>query len=85
MHVGGIFYDFGKAFHYVNHEILLVQLHFYGIPDVAEDWFRCYVRNRRLKVEVTSSNSTKNFFCACSTLKHGVPQGSILVFHDIFK
>ena len=32
---------------YVNHEILLVQLQFYGIPYVAEDWFRCYVRNRR--------------------------------------
>jgi len=58
--VGGIFCDLAKAFGYVNHEILLVQLQFYGIPYVAEDWFRCYVRNRREKVEVASLNSTKN-------------------------
>jgi len=73
MHVGGIFCDLAKAFDCVNHEILLVQLQFYGIPDVAEDWFRCCVRNRRQKLEVTSPNSTKNFFSACGNLKHGVP------------
>jgi len=37
MHVGGIFCDLAKAFHYVNHATLLVQLQFYGIPVVAED------------------------------------------------
>jgi hypothetical protein len=50
MHVGGIFCDLAKAFDYVNHEILLVKLQFYGIPYVAEDWFRCSVRNRRQKI-----------------------------------
>jgi hypothetical protein len=58
---------------------MLVQLQFYGIRDVAEDWFRCYVRNRRQKVEVTSPNSTKNIFSDWGTLKHGVPQRSILL------
>ena len=79
MHLGGIFCELAKAFDYVNYDILLVQLQFYGIWDVAEDCFRCYVRNRRRNVEVTSPNSTKNVFSACGTLKHGVPQGSILV------
>jgi hypothetical protein len=51
MHVGGIFCDLAKAFDYVKHEILLDQLQFYGIQDVAGDWFRCYVRNRRQKVK----------------------------------
>ena len=37
--MGGIFCDLAKAFDYVNHEILLLQLQFYGIPDVAEDWY----------------------------------------------
>jgi len=74
MHVGGIFCDLAKAFDYVYHEILLVQLQFYGIRDVAEDWFRCYIRNRRQKVEVTSPNSTKNIFSDWGTLKHGIPQ-----------
>jgi len=75
----GIPCDLAKAFDYVTHEILLAHLQFYGISDVAEDWFRCYGRNRRQKFEVTSPNSTKFFFCACSTLKNGHPQGSILV------
>ena len=59
--MGGIFCDLEKAFDYVNHEILLVQLQFYGIPHVAEDLFKCYVRNRRQKFELTSPNPTKNF------------------------
>jgi hypothetical protein len=31
MHVGGVFCDLATAFNYVNHEILLIKLHFYGI------------------------------------------------------
>ena len=61
MHVGGIFSYLAKAFDYVNHEMLLVHLQFYGIRHVAEDCFRCYVRNRRQKVEVTSPRSIKIF------------------------
>jgi len=76
MHMGGIFCDFTKTFDYMNREILSVHLQFYGIWDVDEYWFRCYVRNRRQKVEITSTNSTG----ASSTWKHGVPQESILVF-----
>ena len=68
------FCDLAKAFDYVTHEILLVRLQFYGIRHVAEDCFRCFVGNRRQKVEVTSPNSTKNFFSAFSTLKHGDPK-----------
>jgi hypothetical protein len=62
MHVGKIFCDLAKSFGYVYHEILLVNLEFYGIAYVAEDWFRCYVRKRRQKVEVASPNSTKKIF-----------------------
>ena len=50
-----------KAFDYVNHEISLVQLQFCGIPYVAEDWFRYYVRNRRQNVEAKSPHSTTTF------------------------
>jgi hypothetical protein len=42
------------------------------------DWFRSYVTNRRQKVEIRSPSSTQNIFSDWGTLKHGVPQGSIL-------
>jgi hypothetical protein len=40
MHVGGIFCDLLKAFEYVNHEILLLKLHYYGIQRTVANWFR---------------------------------------------
>jgi len=79
IHVGGLFCDLEKALDYVNYEILLVQLQFLGTPYIAEVWFRCCVKNRRQKVQVTSPHSTKTFFSSWGTMKHGVPQGSILV------
>jgi hypothetical protein len=78
IHVGGIFCDLAKALDCVNHEILLAKLHFYGIRSVYADWFKSYVTNRRQRVEVKSPNTTQNFFSDWGTLKHGVPQGSIL-------
>jgi len=50
MHVGGIFCNLVKALDCVNHEILLVKSHFYGIWGVSEDGFRFYLTNRRQKV-----------------------------------
>jgi len=41
------FSDLAKAFDYVTHKILLIHLKSYEIRHVAEDCFRCYVRNRR--------------------------------------
>jgi hypothetical protein len=33
MHVGGNFCDVANAFDYVNHEILVSKLHFYGFKE----------------------------------------------------
>ena len=38
--VGRIFCELTKACDYVNHDIWLAKLHFYGIWGVSEDWFR---------------------------------------------
>jgi hypothetical protein len=72
MHVGGICCDREKAFDFVNHTILLVKLHFYGIQGIFEDWFRSYLTNSRQKVEIKSLNTTISFFSDWGTLKHGV-------------
>jgi len=78
MHVEGIFFDLTKAFEHVNHDILLAELHLYGISWLSEDWFRSYLTKRGLKVEVKSPYTTKTFFFYWGTLKHGVPQVSVL-------
>ena len=77
MYVGGIFCDLTKAFDCVNHDILLAELHCYGIWGVSEDWFRSCLTNRGQKVEVQTPNTAQIFFSNGGTLKHGVPQGSI--------
>jgi hypothetical protein len=49
MHGGGIFCNLAKAFDCVNHEILLVKLHYYGIQRTVAHWFRSYLTNTKEK------------------------------------
>jgi hypothetical protein len=59
-------------------EECLTKLHFYGIQGTAAELFRSYLTDRRQKTRIKSSNDTQNFFSNWGTVKHGVPQGSIL-------
>ena len=70
--VVGVFLDFQKAFDTVNHSILLSKLHRYGIRGTAQLWFRDYLSQRQQYVLFSNAESEK------STVKCGVPQGSIL-------
>ena len=64
--------DISKAFHVIDHEILLRKLNTYGIRGTANDWLRSYLSNR-----VQFVNFDENI-SSTLPIKVGVPQGSIL-------
>ena len=68
----GIFIDLKKAFDTVNHSILLLKLHHYGVRGKAYEWFHSYLSNREQFVSVNGHDSDS------LPLTCGVPQGSIL-------
>jgi hypothetical protein len=76
--VGGIFCDLEKAFYYVNHDILLNKLEYYGIVGVFNKLIKSYLSNRYQKV-VPDNNTTYNSTSSVwEIIKYGVSQGSIL-------
>jgi hypothetical protein len=72
MHVGGISCDLAKVFE------LPSKLHFYGIRNIAGQWFKSYLHDRRQQVEIKSPDSNNSTYSNWDIIKHGVPQGSIL-------
>ena len=67
-----LFVDLTKAFHTVDHEILLAKMAHYGIRGHANNFFRSYLTNRsQYTVVGNNSSEIRNISC-------GVPQGSVL-------
>ena len=65
--------DLSSAFDTIDHEILLSRLKItFGIDGVALEWFRSYLSGRTQSVRVSGCSSRP------STLRCGIPQGSIL-------
>ena len=67
-----IFIDLSKAFHTINHSILISKMKHYGIYNTELDWIKSYLLNRQKYVEFD------NFQSNTETITTGVPQGSIL-------
>ena len=68
----GVFVDFQKAFDTVNHDILIRKLEHYGIRGTPNNWFKSYLTERKQYVTIDNVNSDH------ASIKHGVPQGSVL-------
>jgi len=77
MYVSGIFRDLVWANDCVNHEFLLIKLHYYGVQGVILVWFKLYLYNKKQRAELKSSK-TQNFCSSWEIVKLGVPQGSFL-------
>jgi hypothetical protein len=77
IHIGGIFCDLIKAFHYVNHDILIKKLQYYGIQESTLNWFKSYLSNRWQRIKL-SINNGQIYYSNREIVKKGVPQGSVL-------
>ena len=71
--VGGlVLIDYCKAFDMIDHAILLDKLNAYGVTGLSLEWFKSYLSERRQLVTLAGTKSD------IATVRHGVPQGSIL-------
>ena len=61
-----------KAFHLVNHDLLIEKLRIYGLGDNSLDLMRSFLQNRTQRTVIWSAQSSSQ------TLTHEVPQGSVL-------
>jgi ribonucleases P/MRP protein subunit RPP40 len=66
-----IFIDFKKAYDTLDHDSLLQSMKECGIRGPANLWFRNYLKNRTLEVNVSGTSSD------VGTIKYGVPTGSV--------
>ena len=63
-----LYLDLSKAFDSLSHKILISKLKHYGICDIALKLMKSYLENRKQYVQ----------FDTCTSIRIGVPQGSIL-------
>ena len=76
--LGGLFCDLEKAFDCVNHKILLDKLEFYGIRGKFLELIQSFLQERYQKVYINKNTAHNDASSGWRTIKHGVPQGSIL-------
>ena len=69
---GALLTDLSKAFDCLNHDLLIAKLEAYGFDKKSLTCILSYLTDRKQRTKVNAS------FSAWSSVKSGVPQGSIL-------
>ena len=72
------FIDLSKAFDTLEHGVLLKKLNKYGIRGLANEWYKSYLSNRKLRVKCPVTSTGKVEYSSYKTVKYGTPQGSCL-------
>ena len=64
-----LFADYAKAFDPVDHNVVLLMLKSYGVPDFIVCWMMSFLCDRQQRVKVSETCSD------WATLRGGMPQG----------
>ena len=72
------FIDLSKAFDTLEHGVLLEKLNKYGIRGLANEWYKSYLKNRKLRVKCPVSSTGRIEYSDYKPVRYGTPQGSCL-------
>ena len=64
--------NLSKAFDCIDHKVLIAMLFWYGVSPTALNLIHSYLTNRTQRIKINNSYSRR------SSIKYGVPQGSVL-------
>ena len=75
-----VFLDLSKAFDTVNNNILLRKLEFYGIRDIALQWFKHYLTGRKQYVMYNNTKSSMQYI-TCGVPQRLIGPRTIVIFN----
>ena len=73
-----MFLDLSKAFDTLDHEVLIRKLDKYGIRGKANNWYKDYLTNRKMRTKCVVASTGKMEFSDYKNITYGTPQGSCL-------
>ena len=72
------FINLSKAFDTLEHSVSLRKLNKYGIRGLANEWYKNYLVNRKLRTKYTVASTGKTEYSEYKKVSYGTPQGSCL-------
>ena len=73
-----VFLDLSKAFDTLSHNLLLKKLEKYGIRGTANEWFKSYLSDRKLRSKCIIRGISDPVYSSYHDIEYGTPQGSCL-------